>query len=299
MVCREASVGRNRGDVPFDLDAVAEAAHEGREATVGCVDGEPARGAAVGDAKSVGEAGRRGDESAGRDGDRFGLGTDLEDQLSLEDIEGVGVPLVDVPAGDVLARRVAGAGDRQIFAGDHEAALPRRAVADLLHPDRGHTIGNVALVLREITAENRDQVVELRVAPSQTRFVGTVADALADADEIPEGNAWYRAVYADGVPVGFVMLSWNVVPQPPRIIGPWFLWKLLIDERYQRRGYGSEVVKQVARIVHENGGSELLTSCVQASDGPEAFYRRLGFEPTGDFDENGEVILTLKLPSDR
>ena len=40
------------------------------------------------------------------------------------------------------------------------------------------------------------------------------------------------------VPVGFVMLSWNVVPQPPRIIGPWFLWKLLVDERHQHRGYG-------------------------------------------------------------
>lgn len=157
----------------------------------------------------------------------------------------------------------------------------------------------MTVVLRAITDENRDEVVALRVAPSQTRFVGTVADALADADEIPEGKGWYRAVYVDDVPVGFVMLSWNVVPQPPRIIGPWFLWKLLVDERHQNRGYGREVVKLVAQIVRENGATELLTSCVQAADGPEVFYRRLGFTPTGQFDANDEVILALELtPSD-
>ena len=151
----------------------------------------------------------------------------------------------------------------------------------------------MAISFRPITDANRDEVVALRVAPSQTRFVGSVADALADAGEYPEAKPWYRAVYAEEVPVGFVMLSWDVVPQPPRIIGPWFLWKLLIDERSQRRGYGREVVRLVAQTVGENGPTELLTSCVQAADGPEGFYRRLGFAPTGEFDVNGEIILRL------
>jgi len=52
----------------------------------------------------------------------------------------------------------------------------------------------MAVALREITRENRDQVVGLRVAPTQKRFVGTVSDALAAAEEIPEGNAWPRAL---------------------------------------------------------------------------------------------------------
>jgi hypothetical protein len=79
------------------------------------------------------------------------------------------------------------------------------------------------------------------------------------------------------------MLSWNVTPDPPRIIGPWFLWKLLIDERHQRRGYGRDAVTLVADIVRANGAAELLTSCVPADDGPEPFYRRIGFTPTGHF----------------
>src|SRR5262245_48196932 len=155
----------------------------------------------------------------------------------------------------------------------------------------------MSVVLRPVTDENRDEVVALRVGASQTRLVGTVAGALADAAETPEGNGWYRAAYVGDEPVGFVMLSWNVVPQPPRIIGPWFLWTLLVDERQQGRGYGGEIVRLVAQIVRENGATELLTSCVPGAAGPEAFYRHLGFRATGDFDESGEIILTLKLTS--
>ena len=151
------------------------------------------------------------------------------------------------------------------------------------------------VALREITDSNLGAVLALRVAPAQERFVGTVAGALEDAREIPEAKPWYRAVYADDDPVGFVMLSWDVTPDPPVIIGPWFLWKILIDERHQGRGYGREALQLVADIVRANGAAELLTSCVPGDDGPEPFYRRLGFAPTGDHDEKGEVILGLQL----
>jgi diamine N-acetyltransferase len=151
------------------------------------------------------------------------------------------------------------------------------------------------VTLREVTETNRNAVLGIRVAPAQERFVGTVAGAVEDAREIPEGKAWYRAIYADDLPVGFVMLSWNVTPEPPRIIGPWFLWKILIDERHQRRGYGRDAVRLVADIVRANGAAELLTSCVPGDEGPERFYLRIGFNPTGDLDEKGEVILALQL----
>jgi diamine N-acetyltransferase len=58
------------------------------------------------------------------------------------------------------------------------------------------------------------------------------------------------------------MASWGVEPQPPEIIGPWFLWKLLIDQRHQGRGYGAEAVRQVVGLVWAEGATELLTSYV-------------------------------------
>jgi len=154
----------------------------------------------------------------------------------------------------------------------------------------------MAVTLGEITDVNRDAVLALRIAPEQERFVSSVAEALAEAAEYPHARPWHRAVFADGNPVGFVMVSWNVEPQPPEIIGPWFLWKLLIDERYQGCGYGREVVRQVAELVRAQGATELLTSYVPQAGGPAGFYERLGFVPTGDRDGNGEIIVRLVLP---
>ena len=149
--------------------------------------------------------------------------------------------------------------------------------------------------LREIGDGNRDDVLALSVTPIQARFVSSVAESLAEADETPEGKPWYRAVYADEQPVGFVMLSWNVTPEPPRIIGPWFLWRLLIDVEHQGRGYGREAVRLVADIVRNNGAAELLTSYGQGEGGPAEFYRRIGFTPTGERAEKGEIIVALGL----
>ncbi len=149
----------------------------------------------------------------------------------------------------------------------------------------------MTIALREITEDNASAVLALRLAPGQERFVTSVADSLTEADEYPQGNPWFRAVYADGLPVGFVMLSWNVEPQPPEINGPWFLWKLLIDHPQQGKGYGREVVRQIVELVRGQGATELLTSHVPGEGGPAGFYARLGFVPTGELDPDGEIIL--------
>ena len=154
---------------------------------------------------------------------------------------------------------------------------------------------DLAVGLREITDENRDSVIALSVAPVQERFVGTVLEALRDAAETPEGNPWFRAIYLGEQPVGFVMLSWDVEPDPPRIIGPWFLWKLIVDQEYQRQGIGGEVVRLIAEIVRSEGAESLLTSYVEGEGSPGGFYERVGFTPTGTRDDNDEVIVVLEM----
>ncbi len=74
----------------------------------------------------------------------------------------------------------------------------------------------VPVTLEEITEDNAQVVLALRCTPDQERFVSSVAYSLTEAAENPQGNPWFRAVYADNSPVGFVMLSWDVEPQPPR-----------------------------------------------------------------------------------
>jgi diamine N-acetyltransferase len=79
----------------------------------------------------------------------------------------------------------------------------------------------VVVTLAEITDANREAVLALRVAPGQDRFVGSVRAALADADEYPHAKPWCRAVYVGGQPVGFVMMSWNVLPRCRRSARSW------------------------------------------------------------------------------
>ena len=153
----------------------------------------------------------------------------------------------------------------------------------------------MTIELREVTDANRDAVMALHAGPAEGRFVSSVADSIEEAAETPEGSPWYRAVYLEGEPVGFVMLSWDVTPQPPDIIGPWFLWKLIVDERYQGRGLGRKIVERVVELIRAQGATELFTSHVVAEGGPDGFYERLGFVPTGTFDPQGERILRLVL----
>jgi diamine N-acetyltransferase len=62
------------------------------------------------------------------------------------------------------------------------------------------------VTLREITRETLSGVLDLRVAPEQERFVASNAVSIAQAHFHPE-HAWFRAVQAADVPVGFVMLT--------------------------------------------------------------------------------------------
>ena len=150
--------------------------------------------------------------------------------------------------------------------------------------------------LVEVTDANRDAVVAVRVHPAQEQFVASVDKSFRDALENADANPWFRAVYDGDVAVGFVMLSWNVTPQPG-VVGPYFLWRLLVGAGHQGRGYGSAILNEVVALLRADGAAELFTSYVPGEGSPEPFYRGFGFVPTGETDEDGEVILRLELGS--
>lgn len=144
--------------------------------------------------------------------------------------------------------------------------------------------------LRPITRDNARDVTRLKVAPEQERFVASNAISLAQAHF--EKYAWYRAIYADETPVGFVMLYDDPV-QPQ-----YFLWRLMVDARYQGHGFAWRAVQQLIDYVRTRpGAKELLVSHGQGEDSPAWFYARFGFTYTGEEDD-GELIMRLPLPVD-
>jgi diamine N-acetyltransferase len=146
--------------------------------------------------------------------------------------------------------------------------------------------------LRPITESNREAVEALRVSPAQEAFVSGVAESLAEAAEEPDARALSWAVYADETPVGFVMIA-DEVDAPEYI--PHYLWKLLIDERYQRRGFGTATLDLIVEYFRQRPGVEVVwTSAGQGDGSPITFYERYGFEQTGQMLDD-EVLLRLRI----
>ena len=142
------------------------------------------------------------------------------------------------------------------------------------------------VTLREVTKEMVRAVCRLQVAEGQRKFVAPNAVSIAQAHFEPK--AWFRAVHAGDTLVGFVMLFDN--PNEPE----YFLWRYMIDARYQGMGFGRRAMEQVIAYVKTRpGAKELLTSCDPGEGSPCPFYERMGFVYTGEEDD-GELVMRLK-----
>jgi len=146
--------------------------------------------------------------------------------------------------------------------------------------------------LRSIDEANREAVEALDVSPEQRRFVSNAADSIREAAREPDGRAQYWGIYAGETPVGFVMIS-DEVDGPEYI--PHFLWKLLIDERHQRRGHGAAALDLVVEYFRARGVSVVSTTAHPGEGSPIPFYESYGFVRTGEIVFDGEVLLELRL----
>jgi diamine N-acetyltransferase len=154
----------------------------------------------------------------------------------------------------------------------------------------GETGPEAVVSLREITAETLRSILNLKVAPQQEHCVAPNAVSIAEAHF--SDRAWFRAIYADETPVGFLMLE---LPDPndPDDAPVYFLWRLMIGADHQGKGYGRRAIELLVDHVRAlPGATALLTSYVPGEAGPRDFYRKLGFVETGEIDD-GEVVTRL------
>jgi diamine N-acetyltransferase len=143
------------------------------------------------------------------------------------------------------------------------------------------------VTLREITADTVRLVCRLSEAlsPQQRKMVADNAVSIAQAHFEP--HAWFRAIYADETPVGFIMLYDD--PEKEHV----YLWRFMIAGPYQRAGFGSKAIGLiVAHARSRENVREIRASYVPIDGGAGPFYRKLGFEPTGEIDDD-EVVIRL------
>jgi diamine N-acetyltransferase len=150
------------------------------------------------------------------------------------------------------------------------------------------------VTLREITADTVRAICRLTdtLTPPKKYMVAPNAVSIAQAHFEPK--AWFRAIYADETPVGFVML-YDDAGEPPGDKPDYFLWRFMIAEPHHGKGYGRRAIELLADYVKSRPGATALeTSCGQGPGSPEGFYRKVGFQRSGKmFDD--EVGLRLEL----
>jgi diamine N-acetyltransferase len=147
------------------------------------------------------------------------------------------------------------------------------------------------LTAEQITRENVAAACQLAVEPHQKDFVAPVAVSLAEAYTQPE-VAWPRLILRDGEPVAFVMGAFD-----PHAAHDFFrcgIWRLNVGAGVQGRGYGRFAVETVLAEARRRGRKTATVLWLPAEGGPEDFYLKLGFRPTGQT-HHGEVVGRIEL----
>ena len=134
--------------------------------------------------------------------------------------------------------------------------------------------------LDEITADNLEVVLKLKVSKEQENFVSTTAYSLAQAYVYRE-NAYPFAIYADDTLVGFIIFGFY------ELRNQYTLWKFLIDEKYQNKGYGKiALLLGIEYMKKQHDIKEMYTGVAIDNNVAERLYQLVGFELTG-LVENG------------
>ncbi|WP_042169516.1 GNAT family N-acetyltransferase [Paenibacillus gorillae] len=147
------------------------------------------------------------------------------------------------------------------------------------------------ITLRQITLENRRDIFNLEVSEDQRRFVASNLSSVASCYVLATngGHPYPFAIYADEQPVGFVMITYRITGYdlPTIADDSYCILRLMIDHRYQNKGYGRAAMHKIVEFVRTLPAGP-ATYC-WISYGIDNTTARKLYESCG-FRENGEIV---------
>lgn len=135
------------------------------------------------------------------------------------------------------------------------------------------------------TRETLSAFLKMELTPAQTeaRLVAPNAGTLAEAAYEPASEVW--GMWEGCTPVGLVAFLDLAHPEIELDEGEdpnsLFLWRLFVDQRYQRSGHGRQALEFLLKRAKEMSRPKVYTSCVPHKEGALGFYENFGFKPNG------------------
>ncbi|MBD5642702.1 GNAT family N-acetyltransferase [Clostridium botulinum] len=144
------------------------------------------------------------------------------------------------------------------------------------------------LHLEEVTIKNWRSIAALKVNENQQNFIESNAYSLAEWKFVPDFHP--KAIYDNNKLIGFAMYGY--FEKETRL----WLDRFMIDYKYQNKGYGkSSLELLISVMINEYKCNKIYLSTFKDNIEAIKLYEKFGFEFNGEFDENGELIMVLKV----
>ena len=135
-----------------------------------------------------------------------------------------------------------------------------------------------------------DQVLDLEVAPKDQRRVASVEYSLAQAWLYRDSEDLFPyAVKSGQLTVGFLLLSYQPMENS------YYIWRLLIDQKYQNQRFGKEVIRQVLQRARDDQQCHKVTvNYVIGNHKMRYILEKFGFQPVGLDGQEMKMELIVK-----
>ena len=142
-----------------------------------------------------------------------------------------------------------------------------------------------------LSEDNMKQCFDLKVTSEQMQYIASNIDSWETAKE-NEKVARPFAICCDGKIVGFSMFAFDEDYEDPN--DRYWLWRFMIDERFQGKGYGTEALKVIIQYFKDHGANNIRLSTKETNTHALSMYRKAGFHDTGEMNDE-EIVLQMDL----
>ena len=144
--------------------------------------------------------------------------------------------------------------------------------------------------LEKINSENWEDAIDLPVSEEHKKFVASNLYSIAQAQFFPGVDVY--AIYDDDKMVGFSMFgdSEFTYEETGKSEMQFWVWRLMIADGEQYKGYGKKAMQLIIGMAKENGYKEMYLSTEPENENGIRFYENLGFVDTGKMLDDEEIF---------